>query len=273
MSARRDPGVAVVTGASSGIGAELARQLAARGHSIVLVARRVQRLEKLAAELRERHGVAVEIAPCDLADRQQRAGLCAELAAREVEVLCNNAGFPVCGPVAAAGTAEQIAQVEVDVVAVHELTQAVLPGMLARGRGALLITGSNAGEQPVPTAAVYAASKAFVNSFTQALHEELRGTGVRCTLLAPGPVRTEFSRVGGVEAIEGAWRLSWLPPDRVAAAALRALDRDRRMVIPGLVSKAQAYGGRYAPRAVLFPVLRAFILPRLRAALVTSTAK
>lgn len=258
---------AVVTGASSGIGSALAEELARGGHDLVLVARRTDRLREIADRLGATYGVTVEIDGCDLSDRAQRSEFIENLRSRTISVLCNNAGFPVCGTVAVADAAAQIREVEVNVVAMHELTQAILPGMLARGRGAILITGSNAGEQPVPTAAVYAASKAFANSFGEALHQELLGTGVTCTVLAPGPVRTEFSRIGGVSAIEGHRIFRWLSAERVAREALDGLARERRMVVPGLVAKAQAYSGRYAPRSLLFPVLGAFILPRLRSAL------
>jgi short-subunit dehydrogenase len=183
---------------------------------------------------------------------------------RQVSILCSNAGFATCGYVRDSDPACEAEELEVNVVAMHELALAVLPGMLARHAGGILITGSNAGEQPVPTAATYTATKAFANSFAQALHAELRGTGVTCTLLEPGPLRTEFAQVGGIAHIEA----SRLPPrtsvERVAHAGLDALERGHRMVIPGVSAKAQAYAGRYVPRALLFPALRATILPFLR---------
>ncbi|MFI7670162.1 SDR family NAD(P)-dependent oxidoreductase [Nocardia sp. NPDC049526] len=256
---------AVVTGASSGIGAALAEELARRGHRLMLVARRVDRLAELATGLKERYQAEVDIAAYDLADRDQRALLCADLREREVEILCNNAGFPVCGPVAGTDPAALAAELEVNVVAVQELTLSVLPAMVARGSGALLFTGSTAGMQPVPTGAVYAAGKAFVNSFAEALHVELRGTGVSCTLLAPGPVRTEFYRVGGIADTERHRWFAWQRPLRVARNALDGLERGRRVVVPGTVAKAQAFGGRYTPRTLLFPALRTVVLPRLRA--------
>jgi short-subunit dehydrogenase len=256
---------AVVTGASSGIGSALARGLAARGHALLLVARRQERLAELARHLHERYGVDVEVWPCDLADGEQRARLADELRLRDVSVLCNNAGFTTCGPVSVADPAREADAVAVNVAAVHELTLAVLPGMLLRGGGRMLITGSAAGEQPVPSAATYAATKAFVNAFSQALSIELRGTNVTCTLLAPGPVRTQFFDVGGVGRMEALTRcFSWQSPDRVAEDALRALERGRRVVIPGPVAKLQAFAGRHMPRAVLFPLLRAIFLPIVR---------
>jgi short-subunit dehydrogenase len=258
-------GQAVVTGASSGIGAALARALAARGHSLMLVARRVQELEALASELRHAHGVAVEVRPCDLANRAELAELRAELAWREVSVLCNNAGFPTCAALADCDPVREVQALEVNVVAMQELTLAVLPGMLARRAGAILITGSNAGEQPVPSAATYSASKAFANTFAQALASELQGSGVSCTLLAPGPVRTGFAQAGGIEHMERKRWIAWMTPERVAEEALIALTAERRIVIPGAVAKVQALAGRYTPRRLLFPILRRVVLPRLRA--------
>ncbi len=254
----------VVTGASSGVGAELAKGLAARGHALVLVARRKDRLEELAREIRSRRGTPVDARQCDLADREQRADLTSELANSNVAVLCNNAGFPTCGPLLDSDPAREAAEVEVNVVAMHELTLAVLPGMVARRSGAILITGSNAGEQPVPTAATYAASKAFANAFAESLHEELLGTGVSCTLLEPGPIRTEFATIGGIRAGENHIWMGWKSPTSVAEAAIKAMERGRRTVIPGPLAKFQAYGGRYLPRALLMPIITRKILPALR---------
>ncbi|WP_239339106.1 SDR family oxidoreductase [Frankia sp. CiP3] len=255
---------AVVTGASSGIGEALARGLAAHGHPLWLVARRGDVLERLAKELRAAHGVDIEISVCDLADRGQRARLRDALAAVPVAVLCNNAGFPTCGALTANDPAREIEEVEVNVAAVHDLTLAVLPGMVERRCGAILFTGSTAGVQPVPTAATYAASKAFVNSFAEALHEEMAGTGVTCTLLAPGPVRSEFSAVGGIGDIESTRWFAWKTPERVAGEALAGLKDARRVVVPGAAAKSQAFFGRYLPRPVAFWVMRAAVLPTLR---------
>ncbi|KQC35981.1 SDR family oxidoreductase [Frankia sp. ACN1ag] len=261
---------AVVTGASSGIGEALARGLAARGHPVWLVARRGDVLGRLGKELRAEHGVQVGISECDLADREQRARLRAELAAAQVMILCNNAGFPTCGELTANDPVREAAEIEVNVAAVHDLTLAVLPGMIARGRGFILFTGSTAGVQPVPTAATYAASKAFVNSFAEALHAELVGTGVGCTLLAPGPVRSEFSDVGGIGDIEATRWFGWKAPQQVAGQALDALENGRRVIVPGTAAKSQAFLGRYLPRSVAFRVMRAAILPTLRSARRTS---
>jgi oxygen-dependent protoporphyrinogen oxidase len=259
------PGWAVVTGASSGIGAALARGLAGRGYAVLLVARRAERLERLAAELSTAHGVELEVWPCDLADPADRARLGAELGAREVAVLCNNAGFATCGPICDADRDREAEELAVNVVALHELTLAALPAMLERRAGAILVTGSTAGEQPVPTAATYSASKAFANTFAQALHEELLDTGVSCTLLEPGPVRTEFATVGGIGHSEATRWFAWEAADRVAEQALDGLERRRRVVVPGPLAPLSALAGRHAPRALASAILRAIILPRLRA--------
>ncbi|WP_394822478.1 SDR family NAD(P)-dependent oxidoreductase [Pendulispora albinea] len=256
--------LAVVTGASSGIGEELARGLARRGHSLVLVARRAERLEALARELSGAHSVRVEVRGCDLADRPARASLFAELEGREVDVLCHSAGFATFGRVGTLDVHREREQVELNAVAVHDLTLAVLPGMRARRRGAILVVGSTAGHQPMPGSATYSASKAFANCFAEALHEELRGTGVTCTLLAPGPVRTGFAEVAGVKHLEGkGGDFAWLGAARVAEEALRAMAARRRVVVPGAFAKLETLGGRYTPRALLLPAI-AKVLERAR---------
>lgn len=256
--------MAVVTGASSGIGEALARGLAARGYRLTLVARRKERLDALANNLRAVHGVEVEVRPCDLADRDQRRLLRDELAEQPVSLFCNNAGFPTCGAIADSDPDVESDEVEVNAVAMHELTRAVLPGMLRRRCGTVLITGSTAGELPVPTAATYSATKAFTNTFAQALRQELRGTGVTCTLLSPGPVYTEFTTVGGIPGAERTKWFSWTDPQRVSETAIRGALRGKGVVIPGLVAKAQSAAGHHTPRSLLFPVLRGLILPSLR---------
>lgn len=247
--------VAVVTGASAGIGEQLARGLARRGHDLWLVARRANRLEALAAELQAAHGVTAQAVPCDLGDRGERDVLAKSLADAEVSVLCNNAGFATFGDLRHADPARERDQVELNVVAVHDLTLAVLPGMLRRSRGAILITGSTAGHQPFPGNATYAASKAFANTFAESLHGELRHTGVICTLLAPGPVATEFNDVAGLERVDaGLSRLS-VTAAEAAEQALRGLELGHRIVVPGWFAKVETIGGRYTPRRVLLPAL------------------
>ncbi|MFD0364091.1 SDR family NAD(P)-dependent oxidoreductase [Nocardia sp. GCM10030253] len=248
---------AVVTGASSGIGTALADGLARRGYSLILVARREDRLRELADRLAARYGVEAEIRAVDLSDRGERAKLCDELADRDIAVLCNNAGFATYGELATADPAREHQQVELNSVAVHDLTLAVLPGMVERGAGAILITGSTAGNQPGPNNATYAASKAFANTLAESLHGELAGTGVQCTLLAPGPVRTEYAEAAEVPNLN---RMVpgplWVSAEQAAAEAIAGMTAGRRRVVPGVFAKVQTVSGQYAPRALIGPILR-----------------
>ena len=183
---------AVVTGASQNIGEALATELAARGHSLIITARREDILTDLAGRLTDKYGVAVEVRPADLADAAERAKLTDELATRDISILCANAGTATFGPVSTLDAATEKAQVQLNAIAVHELVLAVLPGMIERKAGGILISGSAAGNSPIPYNATYAATKAFVNTFSESLRGELRKSGVHVTLLAPGPVRTEL---------------------------------------------------------------------------------
>ena len=190
-------GLAVVTGASSGLGRAYAESLAARGHPLLVVARREDRLRELAEWARARHGVAAEVVAADLATEEGlsacRAAIDAAVPAPEVVVL--NAGFGANGAVWEAGRERQSEMVRLNCVAVVDLAAHVLPGMVARGRGALVVVSSAAAWQPVPRMATYAATKAFELHLTEAIAEELRGTGVRAIAVCPGPTRTEFSLV------------------------------------------------------------------------------
>ncbi|NLE77998.1 MAG: SDR family oxidoreductase [Rhodococcus sp.] len=250
---------AVVTGASSGIGEALAADLASRGHSLLLVARRGDVMEELAAELRTAHGVEVEVRACDLSDREQRSALVGELAAREISVLCNNAGIATFGPVSELDPAYERAQVELNVVAVHDLTLAVLPGMIARKSGAVLMVGSAAGNMPIPNNATYAASKAFVNTFSESLRGELKGTGVNVTLLAPGPVRTETPDPAEASIVDKLVPdFLWISSEHTAKVSLDGLADNKMRVVPGLISKAMSVAGQYSPRAVVAPIVGTF---------------
>lgn len=243
---------AVITGASAGLGAELAQLFAADGHDLVLVARRRDRLEELAGRLEKVRGSRVDVVPEDLADAGAPARLASELAKRgiEVEFLVNNAGFGTTGAFAELDTARELGMLHVNVMAVVHLTRLLLPAMIARRSGRVLNIGSTAGFQPGPFMAVYYASKAFVNSFTEALCFELRGTGVTATLCCPGATETEFARVAG----NGQSRLfqrGVMGAPEVAAAAYRAMMRGKPIAIPGLRNKLGLQSLRLAPRGVV----------------------
>lgn len=248
----------LVTGASSGIGAEISRELASRGHGVTLVARRTDRLEDLAAEISDRHRVEATVVSCDLADPAARAALVEELErGKPLAGLVNNAGFGAFGNVADLDGDRQREMVELNVDAVVDLAARALPGMIERGSGAILNTASTAAFQPLPGVAVYGATKAFVLSFSEALSVELKGTGVSCTALCPGPVKTEFSQVAGSTGME-----SRLPDFTIVAAedvARQAVDgmaSGKRVVIPGLPNKLSAIGGRLTPRTLMLPVVQ-----------------
>jgi short-subunit dehydrogenase len=256
----------LVTGASSGIGADIARELARRGRGLVLVARRADRLETLAGELREGHGTRVEVLPADLTDPSARAGLweAVEGLGLQVDVLVNNAGFSTIGRVAEADVERELAMVRTDVEAVVDLTTRALPGMAARGGGGVLNVASTAAFQPIPGQAGYGASKAFVLSYSYAIRQELRSTGVAVTALCPGPVSTEFGEATGKPSI-----FDFVPgllmsrsPD-VARAAVEGLEADRAVVVPGVGNRISSLAGTLTPRTLLMPVLGRFY-PALR---------
>jgi short-subunit dehydrogenase len=249
----------VVTGASAGIGAELARELARRSHNVVLVARRVERLGELAEELRLTHGVHADVEPCDLADAEARRELVARLEAGERTVVgvCNNAGLGTVATLVEAGVEREQQVVRLNVEAVHHLTAAFLERMVADGAGAILNVASTAAFQPLPGFATYAASKAFVQSFSEAVHAELRGTGVSVTCLCPGFTHTEFGKNARGEDKEAMLpELLYMEAPDVARAGIEAMVAGRRSAVPGLANRASMLGGRLAPRSLLLPLLR-----------------
>ncbi len=249
----------LVTGASAGIGAELARELARRGHNVVLCARRADRLQALAEELRLTHGVHADVEPCDLIDAAARRALVARLQTGERAVVgvCNNAGFGTVATLLEAGVEREGRVVALNVEAVHHLTGAFLEPMVAAGTGAILNVASTAAFQPLPGFATYAASKAFVQSFSEAVHTELAGTGVSVTCLFPGFTRTEFGT--HAQAEEQAARLPgilWQDAPGVARAGVEGMVAGRRTVIPGVHNRASMLGGRLLPRSLLLPAVR-----------------
>jgi len=262
------PGVpVVVTGASAGIGAALAAELASRGYDLVLVARRRDALRALARELHERDRVSVEIRPADLADRDDRAALIAELRPRALAGLCNNAGLGSFGPYLDTDPEHLSALAELNVAALNDLTAAVLPGLVERGEGAVLNVASILGHGPQPYNAAYAATKAFSIALSEAVHVELAGTGVSVTALSPGPVRTDIYAASNAEDVRDVGpAILWQEPDEVARAGVDAMERGARADVPGLINTVAAAGARYMPRTVSLPVQRAIgaALPDLR---------
>jgi hypothetical protein len=246
-----DPETVLVTGASSGIGRELARVFAADGARLVLVARREDRLKELAEALEAEFGVASIVLPCDL----EGPGACQALAQAlstlnvSVDVLVNNAGFGRHGPVAELELDEQMSMVGVNVSALTELTRLFLPGMLAREGGGILNVASTAAFQPGPMLTVYYATKAFVLSFTEGLAEELRGTGVKVSCLAPGPTETEFARRAGMRR-SLLFRMGTDSARKVAEAGHRGLRKGKVLVVPGLLNRVLLFGVRFLPRAL-----------------------
>lgn len=248
--------VAVITGASSGIGAEFARDLVRRGHQVALVARTESKLEALAAEL----GEGAHVLAADLSDRADRAALLDRIAALGLvpDVLINNAGLSTLGPVHRSDPAAEMNMVEVDVVAVVDLCSRFLAGMVERGTGAVLNVASTAAFQPLPGQAGYGAGKAFVLSYTQSLSAELKGTGVNVTVLCPGPVDTGFGEAAGFtkeEAENALPSFMWVPAAEVAKQAIDGLGRGRLVVIPGMANRAGAAMAKLAPRRILLPIL------------------
>ena len=250
----------LVTGASSGIGKEIATLLAARGHGVTLVARSEDKLRQLAEQLAARHGVRVEVVTADLADEASRSAIAPELERRSlaVNVLVNNAGGTTMGPVYRSEVDRELALVRTNVEAVVHLCSVFLPGMVERRSGTVLNVASTAAFQPLPGQAAYGASKSFVLSYTHALRGELRPTGVTVTALCPGPVETGFAAAAGIsdsEAAEAMPRMMWVSAVEVARAALKGMDTNKAVVIPGAANRVSAAAGWLAPRSVVVPMV------------------
>jgi len=250
---------AVVTGASSGIGAEIARELVRRGHGVTLVARRADKLAELAAELRG-SGVRAEVLAADLSDRDARAGLLDRVTDLGLlpDVLVNNAGLSTLGPIASSDPSSEMNMIEVDVVAVAELCSRFVPGMVERRRGGVLNVASTAAFQPLPGQAGYGACKAFVLSYTRSLGGELRGTGVSATVLCPGPVDTGFGEAAGFSKEDAEAALPafmWETAEAVARCGVAGLDNGRPVAIPGPANRAAAMFAHLTPKALLVPLL------------------
>jgi hypothetical protein len=242
----------LVTGASSGLGEQFARQLAARGGDLVLVARSADRLAALAEELRARHRVTVTALPADLSLADEVSRVAAATATTQLDVLVNNAGFGTYGTFAGLDPGREHAEVMVNAVAAVDLAHAALPGMLARRSGGIITVASSIAFQPSPRQAVYGATKAFSLAFSEALWAETRGSGVRILALCPGPVATGFFAGLGDQAATSSiiYRRTADPAD-VVRAGLRGFDHDAMTVIPGLRTRFLAEGHRFLPRTVM----------------------
>ena len=248
---------ALVTGASSGIGREIARGLAARGYGVTLVARRAERLEEVAGELRTAYGTRAEVLPADLASADACEGLVAEIARRglSVEILVNNAGFGVYERFGDAPIDRELEQLALLIGALVDLSARLLPGMLQRGRGTIINLSSTAAFQALPGNANYAACKAFVLLHSEAVADEVRDRGVTVTAVCPGPVSTEFQATS--DPPDRMPKFTWTTPERVAADALRAAERGRRVVIPGGLTKRLFFGfNRRLPTWLTLPFSR-----------------
>jgi uncharacterized protein len=249
---------ALVTGASSGIGAAIAESLARRGHGLTLVARREGRLTELGSRLHDDHGVRAGVIACDLADPAERDRLAAEIEklGLDVEVLVNNAGFGSSGDFIGADRERQVEMVRVNCETVVDLSSRYAPEMARRGRGAIINVASMAAFQPLPGQTTYAASKAFVLNFTEALHHELKGAGVTVSAVCPGPVRTEFMDAAGIERADNTPSFIWTTSEHVAEDAVKAAEAGKRAVVPGRMMNAGAVLGRYSPRKIVLPLSR-----------------
>lgn len=247
----------LITGASAGIGRELALRFAEDGSDLVLVARREDRLEELGEFCRANHGSRVEILARDLSAPRAGWALADDLAERglSIDVLVNNAGFGLNGPVLELDLERQLHMIQLNVTTLTELTGRLLPAMVDRGRGGVLNVASTAGFQPGPRMAIYYATKAYVLSFSEALGEELRGTPIRVSCLCPGPTATEFTQAAEMDD-PLLFRLTSASAARVARAGLRGFRRGRPLVVPGLSNKLGTLAVRLVPRALVRRVVK-----------------
>lgn len=239
--------VALITGASAGLGVDFARQLSKRGQRLVLAARRTGRLEALAKELGNARAVTSDLSMANGAAKLIKN---IEAAGEHVELLINNAGFGLGGRFAELDSKRQREMIELNIGALTDLCRAVAPGMIVRKTGGILNVASTAAFQAGPGMAVYFATKAYVLSLTEALHEELKPYGIKVSALCPGPTRTEFGAVAGF-GDEGAFDRIAMESPAVVSTGLKGLDKNHAVVVPGLVNKFGAAGTRFVPRPLL----------------------
>jgi short-subunit dehydrogenase len=248
-----DRPTALITGASGGIGADLADLFAADGYDLVLVARNVSKLEEVAARARSR-GVNAQVLAADLAKPDAPREIAAQVA--RVDALVNNAGFGVVGPFAETDGAQELEMLQVNIVALTHLTKLFLPQMIARKRGYVMNVASTAAFQPGPLMAVYYATKAYVLSFSEALAEEVSGSGVSVTALCPGPTATGFADAAAMTKTNLFTKIQPADSRGVARAGFEGMKRGRRIVIPGLRNRIMAQSVRVSPRALVTKIVR-----------------
>ena len=251
----------LVSGASSGIGEEIARELARRGYNVTVAARRKPLIDKLAAELNDQFGVEARACACDVSDAADRQRLLDSIAesGKRIDILVNNAGVGSGGTFVKASLDSQLAQITTNVQATVALSHPIAREMVERGSGAILNVASVAAFQPLPRQNIYAASKAFVLHFGEALHTELKGTGVTCTTLCPGPTRTDFMTANGMDNYEDDtpnW--AWMTAADTAVAGIDTMVRGNRVCVPKLSNKIGAIAGQKAPRSLVLATVDRF---------------
>jgi len=258
LPAPRPDSTVVVTGASNGLGAEMARELGRRGYALTLVARDRKRLRAVADEL----DTEARVLTTDLVKDTERERLLRELREGPTVIgLCNNAGAAGFGSVLERDPADEQNIVRLNVVAFHHLAIELARDMVGRGEGAILNAGSITGFAPLPHNTTYAATKSFVQSFSEALHAELDGTGVSCTVASFGPIRTDIWKSAGWDIRGRGGALVWQNPEDAVPAAVDAMIAGRRTVTPGLTNKLTVLGYRFTPRSALLPMVRR-VIPR-----------
>ena len=253
---------ALITGASGGIGLELSRLFARDGYDLMLVARSTEKLQALADELKRVHGITVTVLPADLSQPEAARELYRQVQAKglRVDVLVNNAGFGILGPLATAGLEDSLEMIQLNMASLTVLTRLFLPDMLKRKFGRILNVGSTGSFSPVPTMAIYGATKAYVLSLSEALAEELRGTGVTVTALCPGVTITGFQARSGVGEARMVMMGS-MTAEQVAIIGYKALMHGQPVVIPGFLNALMIFATRLAPRSLMVRISRQFMEP------------
>lgn len=254
--AKSERRLALITGASSGIGLAFAERLARDGYDVIVVARRKERLDELAHLLRGAHHVEVEVLASDLTKSAPLRRVEEHAAAAGLDLLVNNAGFGNAGAFADLDVDAEEEEIRLNVLALVRLTHAVLPGMIKRKSGNVINVSSMAGFQPGPYMATYGATKAYVTSFTEALAEELRGTGVHVQALCPGFTRTEFQDRGGIDSSKVP-QMAWMTAESVVDASLAALRSRQLICVPGFGNQMLTGATSFIPRAIVRRVLAA----------------